>query len=237
MSIDPAYAAQVMHDILVGLAGNGIPNTTGGGATTSSGQDSVLGSLGSGSSGASTPYTGGTGGPVNVTGNRNQDGFYVALLQRLGMPVSQGNIMFMRAWNQAEGMDAGYHNPFATTEGAPGASSINSVGVKAYGSLEEGVDATARTLRNGLYQGILDGLSRSDPWAAAQGVASSPWGTGSLVLRVLGSNPGGGDMGAPFAAAPDNPVILTAALPENQTPGELASQQIPDLTFGGSYGL
>lgn len=130
----------------------------------------------------SASYSGG-----GEVGSRDQDNFYTALLQRLGMPVSDENLRFMRAWNQGEGMDAGHFNPFATTQDFAGSRSLNSVGVKAYSSLQDGVEATAQTLLNGRYQGILDGLANSNAVQAAQGVANSPWGTGDLVLRVLGA--------------------------------------------------
>ena len=112
-------------------------------------------------------------------------GFNRALLTALGDPDTPQNEQFLSAWKQADGGSA--DNPFNTTQGAPGATVFNSVGVKRYPSVSEGVDATAKTLTNGYYQGILDALaSGKDARQAALAVAQSPWGTGSGVLRVLG---------------------------------------------------
>lgn len=137
-----------------------------------------------GNGGATYPsgysYSGGSG-------TSNWDDFYQGLLGKLGLPVTDANMAFMRAWNQAEGMSTDTNNPFATTQGAPGATSINSVGVKSYGSMEQGIQATAETLQNGYYDDIMSAMqSGTDPMQAAVAVANSPWGTGSLVMRVLG---------------------------------------------------
>lgn len=148
--------------------------------------------------------SGGGSGP-GPTG-QNQDNFYVALLQKLGMPVTAANMQFLRAWNQAEGMDSSHFNPFATTQGASGASDINSVGVKSYTSFDQGVQATADTLNNGLYGGILDALrSGTSAMAGADAVANSPWGTGTLIQRVLGGS-SAPSADVPSEAVPSMPV-------------------------------
>lgn len=72
-----------------------------------------------------------------------------------------------------------------------GASNYNGVGVKNYGSAQQGTHATVTTLTNGHYGNIV-GLLRSGkatPQQLATAVSHSPWGTGSGVLRVLGSGP------------------------------------------------
>jgi hypothetical protein len=74
-----------------------------------------------------------------------------------------------------------YFNPLNTTQGMPGATSMNSVGVKAYSSWAVGLRATVITLHNGFYDGILAALRRGeDAQAVADAVAASPWGTGSF---------------------------------------------------------
>lgn len=118
-------------------------------------------------------------------------GWAVDLLGTLGMPVTPDNVRFLNAWAQAEGSRAAF-NPLATTQPASGASSFNSVGVRNYTSYEQGLQATAQTLRNGNYGGILSALrSGTSAVSAAQAVAASPWGTGSGVLRVLNAGGGG----------------------------------------------
>ena len=70
------------------------------------------------------------------------------------------------------------YNPLDTTLPEPGATDMNSVGVKAYTSWSEGLAATVETLENGLYGNILAALSAGDNApAVAAAVAVSPWGT------------------------------------------------------------
>lgn len=191
---DPRQAAETLASLVAAIVG-GHRTPEGTSATGADVTDLGGGPTGSPGGDFSGDYGGGF-----ATGNRDQDAFYVAVLRGLGLPVTEGNMQLMRAWNQAEGMDAGYYNPFATTQAGPGRN-INSVGVKAYSSFEAGVQATIQTLQNGRYGGILAGLAASDPIATAQAIADSPWGTGSLVLRVLGN--GAGANPAPYAPAPE----------------------------------
>ena len=106
----------------------------------------------------------------------------VALLQGLGMPTSGTNIEFIMSWETAEGgnwNNTATANPLNTTEPGYGGTSINSVGVKAYPSWENGLQATVAVFQNGLYGSIL-GLLKSGnapPQALAQAVSSSQWGT------------------------------------------------------------
>lgn len=113
--------------------------------------------------------------------------FGIDLLERLGMPQTRENVRAMMAWQAAEGTAAAF-NPLATTRSAPGATDMNSVGVKNFRSYEQGLQTTIDTLRNGLYGNILaalrDGTSAS---RVAQAIAESPWGTGDGVSNVLAS--------------------------------------------------
>ena len=113
--------------------------------------------------------------------------FYEKLLENLGAPVSDENLKFLYAWRQAEGK-AGRYNPFNTTQGMPGATKFNSVGVRNYQSLEDGMVATIKTLKNGRYDCIVSGL-REDIGAdnIAQCASLKTWGTGGLVAKVLNS--------------------------------------------------
>lgn len=116
------------------------------------------------------------------------------ILHGIGAPVTPANVTFLNAWARAEGGNAS-NNPFNTTQPAGGASSYNTVGVRNYTSPAQGIQATIDTLRNGRYGNILSALHQgSSPVAAAQALANSPWGTGALVLKILGA---GGQVTAP----------------------------------------
>jgi hypothetical protein len=110
----------------------------------------------------------------------------VALLDRLGAPVTKENLRGLFAWIDAESNGASLRNPLATTMGAPGARNANQVGVKGYPSDAVGLDATVQTLLNGSYPGILAALARGDSaLELTKAVAMSPWGTGLNAVRRL----------------------------------------------------
>jgi len=111
--------------------------------------------------------------------------FYEKLLENLEAPITDENLKFLYAWRQAEGK-AGDFNPFNTTQPMPGATKFNKVGVRNYTSLEQGMVATIKTLKNGRYDCIIDGL-RGDIGADNIAMCSSlkTWGTGSLVGKVI----------------------------------------------------
>jgi len=130
---------------------------------------------------------------VNLEGLVDQN-FYAKLLENLGAPVSEENLKFLYAWRQSEGK-AGKFNPFNTTWDLPGSTNFNSVGVKNYQTLGDGMVATIKTLKNGRYNCIVDGL-RNDIGAdnIAKCESLKTWGTGDLVGKVVasynaGSNP------------------------------------------------
>jgi hypothetical protein len=109
----------------------------------------------------------------------------VSLLRQLMLPVTQDNVAALTAWEMAEGghwNNTAHYNPLNTTQPEPGATSMNSVGVKAYVSWAQGFLATIVTLHNGRYDAILAALaSGNDASAVAQAVAASPWGTGNFA--------------------------------------------------------
>ncbi|HZR12418.1 MAG TPA: hypothetical protein VFC33_04135 [Acidimicrobiia bacterium] len=124
----------------------------------------------------------------NVQGTPGQTQWANDFLTRLGMPVTSENVRAIVAWEKAEGTKAQF-NPLATTRSMPGASNFNSVGVKNFASYQDGIEANAEALTNGRYPNILAALRRGDSAeAVAQAIASSPWGTGDGVLRVLQSS-------------------------------------------------
>jgi peptidoglycan hydrolase CwlO-like protein len=107
-----------------------------------------------------------------------------ALLVAMRFPVTADNVAAITAWEMAEGghwYNTAYYNPLNTTQSMPGATVFNSVGVKAYTSWKQGLEATMITLKNGYYGGILDALKRgNDSEAVARAVGASPWGTGDF---------------------------------------------------------
>src|SRR4029077_19033537 len=112
-------------------------------------------------------------------------------------------------------------NPFNTTQSAPGASSYNSVGVRNYQTPDQGVMATVQTLQNGRYGNIIQAMKAGkDPIAMAKALAASPWGTGALVLKVLGAAPTN-------EAPPSTPTIPTAHGASNLTNNLQGVSQFP----------
>lgn len=107
-----------------------------------------------------------------------------ALLVALRFPVTADNVAAITAWEMAEGghwYNTAYYNPLNTTQRMPGATVFNSVGVRAYTSWKQGLEATIITLKNGYYGGILDALKRgNDAESVARAVGASPWGTGNF---------------------------------------------------------
>lgn len=108
------------------------------------------------------------------------------LLAALAAPASSENLRALVAWERAEGghwSNTARFNPLNTTERAPGSYPINPVGVQAFTSWGEGLQATVATLRNGLYGGILAAL-RGGACApcVADAVGASPWGTGRFAV-------------------------------------------------------
>lgn len=121
----------------------------------------------------------------SFTGNLTDKNFYEKLLNELGAPVTDENLKFLYAWRQSEGK-GGINNPFNTTLKYGNYTNFNNVGVKNYSSKEEGLIATLKTLRNGRYNCIIDGLKKD---IGAENIANCSslevWGTGDLVSKVL----------------------------------------------------
>ena len=103
---------------------------------------------------------------------------FLGVIREPETPCDQAAIV---AWEGAEGGNwdnSAEANPLDTTQPEPGDWSINSVGVRAYPSWQEGLQANATAITNGLYGGILSALrAGNNAQAVADAVASSPWGT------------------------------------------------------------
>ncbi len=111
------------------------------------------------------------------------------LLRAIHAKGVRENRRLLAAWARAEGGTASY-NPLNTTEPWPGATDYNSVHVKNYASGPSGIAATAATLVNGHYDGIVADL-RAGTFTAEQIATRNSsefdvWGTGAAnILRVL----------------------------------------------------
>lgn len=106
------------------------------------------------------------------------------VLGGLGAAGVQVNLDTLAAWSRAESGDASqwmrWNNPLNTTRTGFGGVDMNSVGVKAYPTVQAGVLATLATLQNGSYPTIVDHLRSGTPaaqWQDACGELQT-WGTG-----------------------------------------------------------
>ena len=129
------------------------------------------------SAGASGNYTGKMG-----TGSQNN--WASKLLGSLGAPVTDANVAALTTWARFEGghwKNSASFNPLNTTLDLGGNKSINSVGVKKYGSWEEGLNATVKTLLGNRssergYAAIVDALrSNAGTSAVLSAVNQSAW--------------------------------------------------------------
>jgi hypothetical protein len=98
------------------------------------------------------------------------------------------NRRLLDAWARAEGGKARF-NPLNTTEPWPHAWNYNSAGVKDYRTGQDGIWATAATLTNGLYWGLVNDLRKGD--LKAKDIATrnakelDKWGTGAQHVIAL----------------------------------------------------
>jgi hypothetical protein len=114
------------------------------------------------------------------------DEFYKKILSCLGAEPTKGNMSFFYAWRQAEGGTAA-NNPFNTTMKMPGATKYkdNTHGVKNYKSVEDGIEATCKTLKLRYYTDIVDGLKNDVGLKKLSRMSSLKiWGTGDLLASV-----------------------------------------------------
>lgn len=110
---------------------------------------------------------------------------YAKILELLNAPITEENLKFLYAWRQAEGK-GGKYNPFNTSWKLPNSTPINNSGVRSYQTLEDGINATIKTLKSNRYECIVNGLKND---IGAINISRCPalktWGTGDLVYRVL----------------------------------------------------
>jgi hypothetical protein len=90
--------------------------------------------------------------------------FASALLAGLGVPTSSNNIQTIISAEAIEGgfmSNAAAYNPLNTTQTMPGSHGVTGVGVQAYTSWDQGLQAIIKTLKNGYYNDILASLKQS----------------------------------------------------------------------------
>lgn len=107
------------------------------------------------------------------------EGWAGTFLRQLGAPPCAENLLIVVTWETAESTEAVF-NPLATTRDMPGATDMNSVGVKNYVSLGQGLDASRDTLLLGaesyLYGTIIERLRACAPAeATARAINASAW--------------------------------------------------------------
>ncbi len=109
-------------------------------------------------------------------------------------PLSTNNVRSMVIWACSENdfvstKTKAQWNPWDTTEPEKGANNFNSVGVKNYDSIQQGLTAFWATLNNGFYPKIILDLDASAPAAVTcNDIINSPWGskpTSALQGMVL----------------------------------------------------
>ncbi|HXY71031.1 MAG TPA: hypothetical protein VEM41_00680 [Actinomycetota bacterium] len=119
----------------------------------------------------------GVGGILQGGHNAPYGEWAAAFLQRIQAPTCFDNLVAMVAWQVQEGTTANW-NPLATTYPEPGASDFNSVGVKNYVSLGQGLDATYSTLNTSAYgyPPILSSLRAcANVMTTARAINASSW--------------------------------------------------------------
>jgi len=107
------------------------------------------------------------------------EGWAGAFLRRLDAPRCAENLLIVVTWETAESTSAAF-NPLATTREMPGATDMNSVGVKDFVSLDQGLDASRDTLLLGSesygYGAIVDSLRRCrSASSTARAINASAW--------------------------------------------------------------
>lgn len=128
-----------------------------------------------------------------TAGKQVGEEFFKDVMDKLGVTPTPEKFKFFKAWQRAEGTRA-ENNPLATTKKVndPGATNLNTVGVKNYSSYDIGVNATADTLKLPYYTELVNKLKQDDITAADLANttgALKTWsgGDGKYVARVLGS--------------------------------------------------
>ncbi len=97
---------------------------------------------------AAAPVDGTTHGP-----DLTSHAYFVAVLKRMHLPITQGNLDALYAVEHREG-DNNRYNPLNVVQPEPGSRAYNSIGVQHYASFATGVAGTAHLLSNGHWTGV-----------------------------------------------------------------------------------
>jgi peptidoglycan hydrolase CwlO-like protein len=129
----------------------------------------------------------GAGGILQGGHNATYGAWAASFLDKIGAPTCFPNLVVMVAWQVQEGTQANW-NPLATTYPMQGATNFNSVGVKNYVSLEQGLEATQLTLGVNAYgyPAVIADLHKCpDSMVTARAVNASSWCRGCTGGRYL----------------------------------------------------
>lgn len=158
-----------------------------------------------GTSSGSASYSG-------ILGTGEQQQWAKDLLGKLGAPATDTSIAALNTWMRFEGghwKNSAHFNPLNTTLTTPGSQSINKVGVKSYGSWEQGLDATIQTLLGKSadsrgYTAIVDALKAGAPTSdILSAINNSAWRSGKTGDPGYKFPQGGGSSG--YGASFTNP--------------------------------
>lgn len=130
-------------------------------------------------------------------------GFTEGVLRAAGLPLTRTNVdFFNNVWIPSEGTRAAF-NPLATTRRWPGSTAFNAVGVRNFKTPQDGIRATAETLRNGYYGPILALLERGNASMSdlARAVQQSPWGTKQGLIGKLAAQRAGAGKQTTFSSS------------------------------------
>ena len=160
-------------------------------------------------------------------GGDSETQFIEGVLRGLGAPATAANITFMRAWFNREGT-AARNNPMATTIGGyAGETTFNSIGVKNYASMADGISATVKTLQEGHYVDIVGDLKAGAASTAKRYDGLKIWSSGNLSSNkgywsLAGVSTGSQNRAFGGASAPGGPVTTSqASAASGGTPDQL----------------
>lgn len=169
---------------------------------------------------------GGPPAPFSALPRTPREDWAVALLKRLGNErPTDATVAMVVEWTLAEDRSDGAFargNPLNTTMPSDAETmTINNDGVKGYESHSAGLDATVRTLTNGLYPDVVAALLANDPERAKQALWASPWaasryngGAGWPMYQVSAQN-GAHAASSPLSLEGDVGANVRAALGAN----------------------
>lgn len=141
---------------------------------------------GSMSTSATSSSASNTAGTRAILGTGDQQEWATQFLSRIGAPVTETNLKSVNTWMRFEGghwKNSAHYNPLNTTLDMGGSEVMNSHNVRRYTSMEEGLDATVRTILGNKsaergYDAIVGALkNNADPQTVFNLINESSWGT------------------------------------------------------------